>query len=555
MWRVALPVAIVAAAIALRLVALGSDAYTRLDWSAGLLTDEGFYIHNARNVALFGHARTDGFNNMLLSPLLHYLQVAVFSVFGVGAAQARSISVACSLLTQALLFAALRRAFDNRIAWTAVAFLGLDHVNLLYNRMALMDTPAALPAVAAFYGFVRALETERADRRWLGLAGGLLGVMLVVRMLCAYLVPVPFIALWARRGQRSVRTMTAIAAGLVSVGLLYAALWYLPHRAEIAPMNAYYRTHQIQPRSLAHLLENLRHAVIGDFRGIAPYLFRHTPVIFTLTLLGVIGRALRKRDQSAHPAEVYLAAWLLLGVGMLAVISYSPSRYYVTVYPALASVAAISAWRLPEAWERVRQPDVGARLTRGILAAFLAFHAALALVHYGGVLPPGPTAALLYGIPALVGVGAAVWRPEGCPRWAVPALLAAWALVNGLWLLDWGRRIDYSQQRLSRWLAASLPPGSVLIGDVAPGVSLDNPFKAIHVQPGLVNDVEPVEKFAGAPRFIVILDGRWKERYWLDHYPELVAPARRVELAHVLRWDVGVYAADAATGRIPVTTQ
>jgi hypothetical protein len=76
-------------------------------------------------------------------------------------------------------------------------------------------------------------------------------------------------------------------------------------------------------------------------------------------------------------------------------------------------------------------------------------------------------------------------------------------------------------------------------------VSLDNPFKAIHVQPGLVNDVDPVEKFAGAPRYVVILDGRWKERYWLDHYPELVAPARRVKLARVLRWDVGVYSVDA----------
>ncbi|HXG23059.1 MAG TPA: glycosyltransferase family 39 protein, partial [Chthonomonadales bacterium] len=152
-----------------RVVALRSDPYLRLDWSAGLLTDEGFYIHNARNVALFGQARLDEFNNMLLSPVLHGVQVAVFQVFGVGAVQARLISVVCSLLSLALLWDGLRRVFGGRMAITTVLFLGLDHANLLFNRMALMDTPAALGAVAAFYAFVRGALAEKPlpKRMWL----------------------------------------------------------------------------------------------------------------------------------------------------------------------------------------------------------------------------------------------------------------------------------------------------------------------------------------------------------------------------------------------------
>jgi hypothetical protein len=58
--------------IGLRLIDLRSDPFPRLDFSAGLMTDEGFYIHNARNLILFGHARTNEFNNMLISPLLHF---------------------------------------------------------------------------------------------------------------------------------------------------------------------------------------------------------------------------------------------------------------------------------------------------------------------------------------------------------------------------------------------------------------------------------------------------------------------------------------------------
>ena len=97
-----------ALAISLRLVALDSDAYSRLSWSSALLTDEGFYIHNARNLVLFRTARTDAFNNMLIMPTLHAIQVVWFRLFGVGAVQSRLISVCCSLLTLPIFFAAMR---------------------------------------------------------------------------------------------------------------------------------------------------------------------------------------------------------------------------------------------------------------------------------------------------------------------------------------------------------------------------------------------------------------------------------------------------------------
>ena len=36
--------------VLLRVIYLDADAYPRLSWSSALLTDEGFYIHNARNL-------------------------------------------------------------------------------------------------------------------------------------------------------------------------------------------------------------------------------------------------------------------------------------------------------------------------------------------------------------------------------------------------------------------------------------------------------------------------------------------------------------------------
>ena len=98
--------------VLLRMAHLDSDAYARLSWSSALLTDEGFYIHNARNLVLFGQTRTDEFNNALIMPLLHCVQVAVFHPCAAWELiQARLISVASGLLSLLVFFAAMRRAF------------------------------------------------------------------------------------------------------------------------------------------------------------------------------------------------------------------------------------------------------------------------------------------------------------------------------------------------------------------------------------------------------------------------------------------------------------
>jgi 4-amino-4-deoxy-L-arabinose transferase-like glycosyltransferase len=560
----------------MRCVALSSDAYGRLDWSAALLTDEGFYIHNARNVALFGHPRTDGFNNMLLAPLLHAVQVAVFTLFGVGAIQARLISVVSSVATLLLLWAALRRVMGERVALTAAALLALDHTNLLYNRLALMDTPAALAAVAAFYAFVRGCEKQeegevwphRRSAAWLLLSGVLLGATVTNRMLAAYLVPAPFIALSVSR--RGLPSAWPLVTGLAAVAVIYVVGWYWPHRAEIAAMNHYYRTNQIQPHSAFHLWENVRQAFVGDFRGISPYLFRHTPIVYSLALAWLVlsfGRwreRIRGRQPDAgeenvsgfgtpmqsRPAVAYLVVWFVLGWVTLAVISYSPSRYYVTLYPAMASLAAAAVWQIPAWLERARKAERWERQAIAGLIAFGAFHAALAVVHYRGLWSASVVSAILTALAVAVAAAALAgwstwtsWLGKHRTKLVLVAL-GLWLSVNLVWMADWAFTIDYSQTRFSHWLGTHLPAGSVLIGDVAPGVTMDNSFRAIHVQPGLANDEHPVERFAGSPRFVVILAGRFREAYWDKHYPWLTAPERMVTTAHLLRWDVGVYSVE-----------
>jgi hypothetical protein len=582
----------VALMVALRLVALDSDAYARLSWSAALLTDEGFYIHNARNVVLFGHARTDGFNNDLIMPALHYAQVAVFAVFGVGAVQARLISVTLSLLLLLVFFAALRRVFGLPVAAAGTLFLGLDHVNLLYNRMALMDTPAAFLMVCAFYAFVRGIQRPPGGSGlWLVVCGLMLGLTFATRGLAAFLLPMPFLitGLKPQKGKREehergiqaqqaapLQTISSsyllgdregvgkderrealslfplpsslfpLLAGLAVALIAYALLWYLPHRAEIVPASRYYLEHQLNPHSFLQAGRNLMHALFGDERGMSPYLFRHTPIQFLLALAGLLAWGLEYRKRQIAPdrraAMLFLGLWLLAAWAVLSVVSYAPSRYYVLFYPALAGVAALALISLPDVTGRIAV----SRWARTLLGGFMTFHLAEAFLHRQSVVHE----IALYLVTAVVVAALWIWpqrrqgmfRKQSPARWGIALALLVWAVVNCSWTGDWLAHLSYTQRDADRWLAKHLPANSVLIGDVALGLCLDNRFLAVNVIPGLCNDRSPVERFSPAQRYIVILDGKWQEGWWHQRYPQYVGQAHRIHLfPRLLHWPVGVY--------------
>jgi 4-amino-4-deoxy-L-arabinose transferase-like glycosyltransferase len=553
--RTLLPCVLILLLAGLRLVALDSDAYARLCWSAGLLTDEGFYMHNARNRILFGQERTDEFNNALLMPLLHSVQVAVFTLFGVGSVQARLISVFASWGTLLLFFLAMRRAFGEKVACVGTLFLGFDHVFLLYNRLALMDTPATLPMTGAFYAFLRGVAGERRQKGWLLLCGLLMGLAYTTRGLAAFLFPVPFLAclalpnntleppksLWkvfALRLHQSGAVWILAGLGIALTGYL---VWSLPHRAELSRVNAYYFLYQLRPRSLSHVGNIVGRFFFGDERGMSPYLFRHTPVLFLLACAGMVYYVGAGRKTALALTERvglhFVGWWLLTGWAIHLMIGYSPSRYYVLFYPALCAVAARGLCALPSVLAFV----LASRFWRMAFGGFAAYHIALALLHRRGSVT-------IWGVGLTVAAALLVcgfapgWQSLLRGRRPAGIALAFWAAANGLWLQDWLRTLDYTQRDAERWIAAHLPPDSILIGDVGPGLCRNHPMRALNVIPNLCNYDRPVERMAPARRYIVILDEHVKEKYWLQTYPHLVAPERRLRLfPRLVKYPVGLY--------------
>jgi 4-amino-4-deoxy-L-arabinose transferase-like glycosyltransferase len=555
---VVLVLVVVSLLVGLRVVALDSDAYRGLSWDTGLFTDEGYYTHNARNAVLYGTERTDEFNNRLLMPLIHQVQLGVFKAFGYGAVQARLISVVFSLLTLVVFWFALARSLSVEVATVGTLFLGLDHTVLLYNRMALMDTPAAFVMVCTFYLFVLLAEEVDSERlagngrlgRLSVACGVLLGLIYATRGLAAFMLPAPLVALWLCR-KENYRfqgsfwfLLGRIALGLFLLLCLYFVFWYYPNRDALTHTNRYHIGFQLLPHSLSHLWRNVWQGVHGqNFLGLAPYLSRYAPVQFFLCLSVFVGwKAIGRMDDKGRFGVRIVAVWLLLGWLLFLCVNYAPSRYYVLVYPAFSAVAAVGLVNFKDFWEEVSAQ----RLWRAILGAFLGLQVAGMLRLYA----PMPESMLyLIGTGGGYAIGLLMPSSIGYDRQTLwgwnrfsSLLCLVWVFVNGFWLWDWWSNRTYTHRDASVWLGENLPADSILIGDCAPGLCFYNRLRCVNVIPDLCNDTKPYERFAPAPRYITILDEGYKEKWWVEHYPEQVSPERRLRLfSPLVSHPVGVY--------------
>ena len=78
--------------------------------------DEGAWVHNARNRALWGTWQTDAWNPMYIAPVFTALEYGAFEAFGVGTWQARLVPVASGLAAVLLLMLGLSAVAGPRVA-------------------------------------------------------------------------------------------------------------------------------------------------------------------------------------------------------------------------------------------------------------------------------------------------------------------------------------------------------------------------------------------------------------------------------------------------------
>lgn len=356
-WPLAL---LVLGVVVLRVVDVSADAWKDLDWGTGIWTDEGFYAHNARNQILFGKPELDGFNNYNLSPILHYIQVIVFTLFGVGLVQARWISIIASLLTCGFLFAGVRNDFGPRAAAFSLMLLGLESSYVLYNRLGLMESLGTLVIALAY--FLWTLNSP-----WSKFLSGFVAAgAFAVKTTFLIFLPAPIIALvishkWDIRAVTSASWPYLLGA-MAFLGLYYG-VWLDAHGSEVARMNNFYRMMQSQPRSFMQLLWMMRRALIGYHFGFFQRMETRSTVFLNLALVGsawslvtLVGGWKTKRivpSDSVHNKLLMHVVCLLSGILFIFVSRYAPSRYFLVFYVPAAVIGGVLMTRISSVEESI----------------------------------------------------------------------------------------------------------------------------------------------------------------------------------------------------------
>jgi len=483
-------VAIFAAGALMRSLWLRSDP--PVVQSVGIVWhDEGAWVHNARNRALWGVWRTDEWNPVFIAPVFTGLEYAAFRTFGVGTWQARTVPVISGLAAIVFIVAGVQAAGGRRAAAIAGAIVATNYAFVMWNRAALMESTMTAFIVAAWAAYAMA------ERRpaW-GLAAGVFAALAwftkasAAFFIAALVIDAGFTWLQSMRspdrsGERRAAWLTI--AGLAAAGAAAALFFVGPHWREYQ----FYNWQMTVTRKPEYTL----HAFIdrASWLPIVHDLFARMWLALAGAALATLGIAARWR--TARPAERLLVLWVIVGLAELVVHDSGNVRRYVMFIPALAALAGLLAGSrdpiLPPGLERTSAIGraVGAALL--LVLGYLAAGSITRTIFRASVEANDLHLAVRLGAAAAVAITAAcLWRWNSWTRrlssFVLTTPMVVTALVVGLsWnLYEFGvwagskRHVNYDA---SVALGRTLPPGTLVQGKLANGMALENRIRPLFI--------------------------------------------------------------------------
>ena len=446
--------------------------------------DEGAWTHNARNKALFGSWTTDAWNPLYIAPVFTALEFGSFQAFGVGIWQARLVSEVLGWVSVLLLALGVTRIAGRQAGLIAAALLATNYVYVMWNRAALMETPMTAFIVVAWYCYTRAEDSAR----WAWGAAAFALAAFFTKASAAFFVAAigadTLLMFWL--GRRRPARMVMIAG--ILFGLFALGLFVLPNWQEYRFYNWQMSVTRKPSYTLAALVDR------ASWFPVLHDLFTRMWFTLLVGIAGALGLLVRWRDASA--GERLLGWWVALGAVELVLHDVGNERRFVFFIPALVALAAIVLGR-----DRVLLPAAISRIPRrrALLAlpivAYAAYTIAAAVIRVGFLYEVRPNvrgaAAVAAVLTALVYFSwprVPAWLARGA--WSVRAALLVAGIVclgqlgqYGQWAMD----RTYKNVTASRALGQVLPPGTLVHGILANGLSLENQIRPIFVGRGFGN--------------------------------------------------------------------
>lgn len=528
---------ILAASAVLRGVWLTADPPVRR--AVGIVWhDEGAWVHNARNAALWDVWRTDEWNPVFVAPVFTALEYAAFELLGVGTWQARIVPALSGLAAIIAIAIALQALAGRRAAVVGAVLLGVNYPFVMWNRAALMESTMTACLVLAWMAWTLA------ERRpaW-GVLAGLAAVAAFFTKAAAAFFIAAFglelaVAAWIGwqsaplERRHAMLRVGAGAAGLIGGALLVAAAFVLPWWDEYRFYNWQMSVTRKPSYTLGALVDR------ATWLPIVQGLFSSMLVELTAGIVACV--AILVRWRTAPSAERLLVLWILVGLVELVVHDSGNERRYVMFIPALIALASLLL--------AARTPPfgvVGARKGLQLLPAALALPL-LAYVLAGSFVRPWLTTSIEAGqLSTAVRLSAAlaatvtlllVWRGRAALRWlagrtVAPAAMKLLVTVAALWHVwqfgTWAATRTFYNHQASIALGRLLEPGTLVQGKLANGMSLENGIRPLFIGNGFGNYDDRLDR--DDVRYILTYDlprigyessdGSGLIQGILDHYP------------------------------------
>ena len=309
--------------------------------------DEGAWVHNARNRALWGTWRTDQWNPMFIAPVFTALEYGAFRAFGVGTWQARTVPAGSGLFAILMLSLGLAAVAGPRAAAVGAALLATNYVFVMWNRAALMESTMTAFIVASWGAYAWAQR-----RPAVGLLAGIAVILawftkasaaffvaaIVLDAVCTVLIVA--VALWtAPLWNRSAVTPDGARRGL-DTWRHCARHGSRGNRVFVAPYWTEYRFYNWQMSVTRKPAYSIR--ALMDRASWIPIVHDFFTRMWLVTGVAALGIAtVVARWRSAQPAERLLVLWVLLGLAELVVHDSGNERRYIMFIPALIGLFSV----------------------------------------------------------------------------------------------------------------------------------------------------------------------------------------------------------------------
>lgn len=474
-----LAVLLLGAGIVLRLLFLTADPPRDITISGGIIGDPGQYQYGARNQVLFGQPVLDRFAPHLFSPLIHGLNILVYSAFGVNLTTHRLIPLAFSILILLFFWIMTRRLLDPPTAMIATAFLAFSYPVLVYSHVAYREYPMTFFALLSFWAFAKGAESSGHKPFILSAIFFILSFLSKGSGIFLLAVFAGVGLVWLAEKRIRWRQLTVFVLTLAGGFTLWWLTLFRPNR-EILKTLLMDNSNVRKVESLSVLLHNLWNSPMMT-------VLRSDPVLFlagAFSLFWII-RERFYRPRALPPILDMAFAWLLVGSLFHGIVSYRPTRFYLMLVPPLALITG-AGLRALSTRKNTSRPGFFALLPSLLLLALTLL--AIGFPAYFSTTsqwPPVKLALHLAVLTLLLLLSITGIRIR--LRYGLIALLVGASMVCNLgsWR-KWAAERQYEIPSIVEILTKAIPPGRIA-GNWAAHLSIGTPHRTYYAWPGFFN--------------------------------------------------------------------